>query len=73
MHSTDHTAENTMTAISPTQLSVVAAFLETSRDYLDIEHTIRLQWPRPAERSAAPSRKRPAASGKRPAACHAGA
>ncbi|MFO1345932.1 MAG: hypothetical protein U1E85_06515 [Rhodocyclaceae bacterium] len=62
-----------MTAISPTQLSVVAAFLETSRDYLDIEHTIRLQWPRPAERSAAPSRKRPAASGKRPAACHAGA
>lgn len=72
MHSTDHTAENTMTAISPTQLSVVAAFLETSRDYLDVEHTIRLQWPRPAERSAAPSRKR-TACGKRTAACHAGA
>ena len=44
-----------MTAISPTQLSVVAAFLETSRDYLDIEHTIRLQWPRPA--GAAPPRR----------------
>ena len=31
-----------MTAISPTQLSIVAAFLEKSRDYLDIEHTIRV-------------------------------
>lgn len=34
-----------MAAISPTQLDTVAAFLETSRDYLEIEHTIRLHWP----------------------------
>lgn len=57
-----------MTAISPTQLVTVAAFLETSRDYLEIEHTIRLHWPLvPAKascgehaarsRAAKPSRK----------------
>ena len=34
-----------MAAISPRQLDTIAAFLETSRDYLDIEHTIRLHWP----------------------------
>ncbi|HNJ75922.1 MAG TPA: hypothetical protein PLE72_04095 [Azospira sp.] len=71
MNSTDFTAENPMTAISPSQLSIIAAFLEKSRDYLDIEHTIRLHWPRQAARGAAPQRKR-AASSEFAAACHAG-
>lgn len=34
-----------MAAISPWQLETVAAFLERSREYLGIEHAIRLHWP----------------------------
>ena len=40
-----------MTAISPWQLETVAAFLERSREYLGIEHAIRLRWP-PARTTA---------------------
>ena len=66
------TEENNMTAISPTQLSIVAAFLEKSRDYLDIEHTIRLHWPRRLPRSTA-SRPQRATGRGRPDHSHAGA
>lgn len=34
-----------MAAISLQQLDTIAAFLETSRNYLDVEHAIRLHWP----------------------------
>ena len=61
-----------MTAINLSQLNVVAAFLEKSRDYLGIEHTIRLHWPRRATRVATPLRKR-AASEPQTAGCRAGA
>lgn len=44
-----------MTAIDPRQLEVIAAFLETSRNHLDIEYVIRLRWP-PA---SAKSREKP--------------
>lgn len=39
-----------MAAVTPTQLETIATFLETSREYLDIEHPIRLRWPRPTIR-----------------------
>ena len=39
-----------MAAVTPTQLETIATFLETSREYLDIEHPIRLRWPRLAMR-----------------------
>jgi hypothetical protein len=39
-----------MAAISLSQLDIISAFLEKSRDYLDIEHSIRLSWPRLAGR-----------------------
>lgn len=39
-----------MAAISLSQLDIISAFLEKSRDYLDIEHSIRLSWPRIAGR-----------------------
>ncbi len=70
-----------MAAISPRQLDTIAAFLETSRNYLDIEHVIRLHWP-PASaksrcgeaagaRTAKPARKQaPRADGD--ALCHIG-
>ncbi len=44
-----------MTAIDPRQLDVIAAFLEASRNHLDIEYVIRLRWP-PA---SAKGRERP--------------
>lgn len=43
-----------MAAISLSQLDIIAAFLEKSRDYLDIEHSIRLSWPRLASRLPLP-------------------
>lgn len=34
-----------MASIDPRQLAAIAAFLEKSRDYLDVEDAIRLNWP----------------------------
>ncbi len=48
-----------MDSIDPRQLDTIAAFLEKSRDYLDIEHVIRLHWPLRAgnpRRNCAPAR-----------------
>lgn len=70
-----------MAAIDPRQLETIAAFLEKSRDYLDIQNTIRLYWPhRPAharghERtSRTPERRAARRSGDLtatpPCACH---
>lgn len=61
-----------MATITPSQLDVVAAFLETSRDYLDIEHTIRLHWPRQSARTTTPARKRAVRQGSG-THCHAAA
>lgn len=41
-----------MAAVTPTQLDTIAAFLETSREYLDIDHAIRLRWPRLSSRES---------------------
>jgi len=49
-----------MAAISLWQLETIAAFLEKSRDYLDIEHTIRLHWPVAPARSCSEAAARAA-------------
>jgi len=56
---------NDMTAINPTQLEIVAAFLETSRDHLGVEYAFHLRWPPAAHGgrragTAARARTRPA-------------
>ena len=60
-----------MAAIDPRQLETIAAFLEKSRDYLDIEHTIRLFWPHRTagtRRLAHPTRPQERRTTRRPVA-----
>jgi hypothetical protein len=54
-----------MAAISPLQLNIIAAFLEKSRDHLDIEYTIRLHWPHPSRSQTAPRTRGGANAGHR--------